>query len=1686
MVFGGRSAPARGGRCRAVLRHRRAGVRAILTSKRSIAGDVTERLVAAVRARADGRSPDALEHILRALLQRGVPEEVQRLDSDTLAAFVGWIHDFHQERVPGEAKVRVVEPTLEHEGWDLPFALVVVATEDRPFLVDSVSMAITESGPAVRFVFHPQFRVVRDDHGRLQRYLADAGQRSPEALDESLMTFWLERPLPEDVVERLTARIDTALVDVEAAVSDWQAMRARAEALAAAHAEPRPPLSEADREEARAFLQWLAHHHFLLLGYREYEVAGSGDERVLQLCPESGLGILRTTRKQGRRRSVRALEQRLAEFGDGPVPLVFTKTDARSTVHRRGHMDYVGVLHYDADGHITGESRFVGLYTASTYHRSVWDIPFVRRKADAVLERSALRADSHGGKALINILETLPRDELFQSTTDELYELALGILELEARARTRVFVRRDHVAQFFSCLVFIPRERFNTEVRQRVQAILRAHLGGAREDFSLQLGGSDLVRVHFIVRPEGECSDDYDVAAIEDEVVAAARSWHDDLREQLIERHGERAGMRLARRFEKALPAAYIDQVPPRVALFDVEKVDGLSGPDDIAMSLYEPLDPTRGVVRFKVFKHDHTIPLSVALPMLEDMGLRALTERPYELRMPNGDRIWIQDFDLQPTFTAVRRLDLDQVREPFQEAFEQIWRGRTESDGFNRLILGAGMDWRQAALLRALCRYLLQTGVPFSHAYMADTLSRHPLIARLLIEFFAARFDPHADDESAAARAQAGELLAATCTGLLGSEPAPVVEGLIEQLQSARAEARAARTAACREALETLLDRVASLDEDRILRAFFRLIEAIVRTSYYRTGSARQPRPWVAFKIDSARVPDLPRPHPLVEVFVHSPRMEGIHLRGGQVARGGLRWSDRREDFRTEVLGLMRAQSVKNTLIVPVGAKGGFVTKQLPAGGDRAAVQREGVDCYRQFIHGLLDITDNITPSGISHPPAVVRHDEPDPYLVVAADKGTATFSDIANGIAAEHGFWLDDAFASGGSNGYDHKAMGITARGAWESVKRHFRELGRDCQSEPFTAVGIGDMGGDVFGNGMLLSRQTRLVAAFNHLHIFIDPDPDPATSYAERERLFAQPGAGWDDYDRNCISAGGGVWSRQAKEIALTPEVRAALDITAEALTPSELIRAILRAPVDLLWNGGIGTYVKASDEADEAAGDRANRLVRVDGRELRCRVVGEGGNLGLTQRGRIEYALHGGRINTDFIDNSGGVDCSDHEVNIKILLNDVVAAGDLDAQRRNALLAEMTDEVAALVLRNNYLQAQALTMMEAFAQPRLGTKAHLITWLEQQGHIDRALECLPDDETIEERRLRGQALVRPELAVLLSHAKIALYPQLLGSELPEDPYLASELVEYFPTPLREPYAEVMRGHRLAREIIATQVTNEIVNRMGASFVLRMTEDTGAQAPAIARAYTIARDVVGAPALWQAIEALDGEVAASLQTDLLLRVWEYLRHATRWLLNRPGADLAIGSAVAAYGPGFAVLRDHLDEVVVAGEGQDVDAAAAELAAAGVPQSLAADIARLGALYPAFDIIEVANAHGLKVEHAGQLYARLGEAFSLSWLRARIAELPVEGAWHANARGSLLAELYQRHRALAESVISAHAGGDAEAAIAQWLAACGSEAERVQRLLAEMQRLPQLDYATAVVALRALERLIGESRQH
>ncbi|MEO6365151.1 MAG: NAD-glutamate dehydrogenase, partial [Luteimonas sp.] len=1079
--------------------------------------------------------------------------------------------------------------------------------------------------------------------------------------------------------------------------------------------------------------------------------------------------------------------------------------------------------------------------------------------------------------------------------------------------RPKLFLRRDPYGRFFSALAFVPRDRFNTDTRLRIERMLKDALDAEQIDTSIQVGESPLAQLHLIARPKPGAQVEFDAKALDVELRDIVRNWHDELRDQVVLKHGEHEGLRMANRYGRALPMAYIEEVTPAIAATDVEHLAALGGPDDLGLSLCRAAhrNDGEGALRFKLYRQNSDIPLSDVLPVMENLGLRVISEHPYRLEI-EGQPVYIQDFEVE---AAESSLDVDALDECFEEAFAHIWRGDAENDGFNRLILAGGLSWRQVAMLRGYNKYLQQAGVPFSQAYVEQTLAKHPLLARLLVELFEARFDPATGSETPEQIERGAKSLHQQLLSLAGDEPA---QKILQPVLDARAASREQQIASTRGALKGLLDRVSILDEDRILRSYISVIDATLRTNYYQLHDgdtpAGNPAHYIAYKLDSSKVPDLPKPVPYREIFVYSPRVEGIHLRFGPVARGGLRWSDRREDFRTEVLGLVKAQMVKNTVIVPVGAKGGFFVKKSPVGADRDAVLAEGVACYRMFINALLDITDNLVEGKVVHPDNVVRHDADDPYLVVAADKGTATFSDIANGIAAEHGYWLGDAFASGGSVGYDHKGMGITAKGAWESVKRHFRAMGRDCQTQDFTVVGIGDMSGDVFGNGMLLSRHIRLLAAFDHRHIFLDPDPDAATSFVERERMFALPRSSWEDYDASLISAGGGLHARTLKSIPLTPQVKVALGIddAIEAMSPAELMNAILKAPVDLLWNGGIGTYIKASFESHVDVGDRANNALRADGRELRCKVVGEGGNLGVTQNGRVEAERDAGvLLNTDFIDNSAGVDTSDHEVNIKILLNGEVQAGRLTLEDRNTLLAAMTDEVADLVLNDNYRQNQAISLMERMSVSRLGSKQHFIRTLESEGLLDRQIEFLPSDAELAERKVRGEGLTRPELSTLLSYAKLVLYQRLLDSDVPEDAFLSKELVRYFPIPLQHKYAAAMEHHRLKREIIATAVTNSMVNRMGATFTLRMQEDTGRSSAEVAEAYTIAREALDAREMWAQIDALDGKVLESVQIDALQTIWELLRSVSRWLLSRPGPLPEITAAMARFGTGFKAVH-------------------------------------------------------------------------------------------------------------------------------------------------------------------------------
>ena len=1586
-----------------------------------------------VRERVDAEHTEQVEEFVRQYYRWVPAEDLAGRELLDLygAALSHW--NLARRRTPGQPLVHVYNPTFEQHGWQSTHTAVEVVSDDMPFLVDSLGMAIHRRDYAIHLFVHPVMRVRRDDRGELLEVLpVESGEGSPE----SIIHIEIDRQTERAELDAVRDELLSVLAQVTAAVEDFPRMAEQARDLAAQIDDPPPPVSDDERREANALLEWLADDHFVFLGYREYELVEENGEERLRTIPGTGLGILRQSGGDATSHAFGNLPPRVRALARAPRLLILTKANSRATVHRNAYLDYIGVKRFDADGNVVGERRFLGLYTSAAYKARPQEIPLLRHKVARVLERAAFPPKSHDEKALLDILEGLPRDELFQVAEDELHELAMAILALGGRPRVRLFVRSDEYERFLSCLVFLPRERFNTQNRERIQRILRDAFAAESVDFSLSVTETVLVRIHFIVRTGAGELPRVDVDALEEHIVEVTRSWNDALHDALIEEFGEEDGNRLFRRYGPAFPTAYTVDWLARSAVADVQRIEGLDAAGGLGMTLYRPPEAPADALRCKLYRAGAPVSLSDVLPMFEHAGLKVADERPYEIRPRDAAPVWLYDFGL----ACDHDIAVDDVRQDFQDAFARVWRGDVESDGLNALVLRARLTWRDVVVLRVIARYLRQAGTTFSDRYMEQALSAHPKCARELVALFNARLDPRSGGDEAAA------------------------------------DAIAAR-------IEEAIEGVESLDEDRILRNFLAVIRATLRTNHFRRGPDGEPLPYLSFKLDPQQIPLLPAPRPRFEVFVYSPRTEGVHLRGGQVARGGLRWSDRREDFRTEVLGLMKAQMVKNALIVPVGAKGGFVVKRPPDGG-REELLEEVVACYRTFISGLLDLTDNIVDGKVVPPPDVVRFDGDDPYLVVAADKGTATFSDIANRVAADYGFWLGDAFASGGSAGYDHKKMGITARGGWESVRRHFRERGLDTQAEAFTVAGIGDMSGDVFGNGMLLSEHIRLVAAFDHRHVFVDPDPDVAASCAERARLFELPRSSWADYDETLISEGGGVWPRTAKSIPLAPQVRALLEVEEERLTPNELIRAILRAPVDLLWNGGIGTYVKASSEIDADVGDKANDAVRIDATELRARVVGEGGNLGLTQRARIEYALADGAINTDAIDNAGGVNCSDREVNIKILLNAVVAAGDMTAKQRDQLLAEMTDAVARLVLRDNNRQAEALTLGVAQAPSMLDVHHRFMRRLEQVARLDRELEALPDAEAVEERRAAGRGLTRPELAVLLAYSKITVFAALLYSDLPEDPWLSTDLARYFPPPLPERFPAAMEEHRLRREIIATHVTNSMVDRAGSTFAYRMEEETGALPPDIARAYAVAREVFGMPALWTEIEDLDNRVDASVQTEMLLDARKLIERSTRWLLRNRRRPLDIAATVYDFNTGADLVAAELPEILVDRDRELWDERVAWLTAAGVPEPLARRAAGLGALFAAWDVVDVATAAKRPIEDVAALHFRLGARLRLHWLRDRIAELPRSDRWQAMARAALRDDLFVLHRELTDDVLrESPDAGTIDERLEAWMETNRATLDRSLGILDDIRSGGSYDLTTLPVALREVRALIRET---
>ena len=1557
-------------------------------------------------------------------------------------------------RTPGIANIRVNHEAVNTNDTGSNRSTLEIISNDYPFLIDSFKMVLDNLGVTCYAIAHPVLSVTRDNTGSL---IATPGE-----LNESVVWMEIERLTSEDSDE-LIKSIAQTLEDVRVSVADWKAMRNRMLEIAEIAGDQKVEGCEISPHEAHEFLQWAADNHFTFLGFREYRLVGEGDNEQLEVVAGTGLGILRDNHHSAHSRPAKTLGGRNSQRKN---LLILTKTAARATVHRSTYMDYIGVLVYDKNGKATGEYRFIGLLTTAAYNRRPWEIPVVRQNYDSVMKASGLSIDGHSGKALRQILETMPREELFQATPDQLLQTSVSILSLQERFRPKIFIRKDSYGRFYSILIYLPKDRFNTEIRSRIEEMLMVALHGDRLDKTIKIGDSPLAQLHLLIRHDNSKPITYTLDELEAGLANIIRNWRDVFRDVLINNFGEEKGIALANKYLTSFPQSYVESVTPEHSIEDIIQIEKLENINDLGLNLYRK----NGALRFKLLRLEKEIALSDALPMLENLGMKVMTENPYVLNV-GAQKVVIQDFAIQP---ASKNINFENNEINFENAFDAVWNGHCESDGFNQLVSLAELSWRQVSILRAYCKYLIQIGIPFSQTYMEETLQTYPAIARLLIGLFDARFNP--------------DLVSSN------SELAPTlvrmgVDSAERYMANFVATSREDQIGAVNKLLNKQLAKVASLDEDRILRYFTSVMTATLRTSYYQSSELDESlKDYVSYKFNPSLVPDIPKPVPYREIFVYSPFVEGVHLRFGPVARGGLRWSDRREDFRTEVLGLVKAQMVKNTVIVPVGSKGGFFVKRPPVGGDRDAVIAEGIACYKRFINGLLDITDNLKDGSVVHPLNVVRHDADDPYLVVAADKGTATFSDIANGISNEHGYWLGDAFASGGSVGYDHKGMGITAKGAWESVKRHFRALDINCQTEDFTCVGVGDMSGDVFGNGMLLYKHIQLVAAFDHRHIFLDPLPDSARTYIERERMFALPRSSWEDYDRSLISEGGGIYSRSAKSIPVSPQVKQALGIESEAteMNPQTLMNAILKAPVGLLWNGGIGTYVKSHLETHADCGDRANNGLRVDGNELRCKVVGEGGNLGMTQRGRIEAAFNGVLLNTDFIDNSAGVDTSDHEVNIKILLNDVMKAGELDIEARNALLASMTEEVGELVLVDNYRQNQALSVMELMSAERLGSFTHFIRTLEQQGLLDRAIEFLPTDAELSDRFAKGLGLTRPELSVLLSYDKIVIFNQLLDSDVPEDAFLSKELLRYFPNALQESYAPYMQNHRLRREIIATSVTNSLVNRMGSTFLLRMQEDTGETPAQIAKAYSIVREAMLARNYWSEIDALDHRVSEKIQLQALKGIWNLQRNWTRWLLTRPGQRLNIAALVERYQMPFAELLSAIPTVLTLNDKEKFDAENKHLLSLGLSASLAHFIASLPFIDSALDIIELSRIAKKPIVLVAQTHFALSDALHINWLLSNVEALPVTGRWQAQARGVLRDELQVQQRQLVQTVLSSSQPDQHPTSlVTEWLSRDDAALKFTLGMFTDMRGLSELDFPTLSVAVRRLAQIASTGQR-
>jgi glutamate dehydrogenase len=1546
-----------------------------------------------------------------------------------------------QKRQYSQPEIEIYNPTLEQDGWKVPYTVLEVVTDDQPFLVDTIRMTVNRLGLSSHLIMYMGgVRLERAKNRTITSIFSRLETSPPDVIVEATILIEMDKNVDESILKELKTQLQRVLKLNRAVVEDWPLMRAQVRASIEELEYAPETLDTFELEETQLFLRWIEDHHFTFLGVRDYELSTVGKKKSIKALPDTGLGVLRESLSQSNERSLSDMTPEARDLTLSSHILVMSKTNTLSSVHRDTYTDYIGIKRFNTKGEVIGERRILGLYTSAAYNTNPRHIPFLRHKVACVMQNSQLNPRSHAGKVLLNILETLPRDDLIQGSEEELLEMSMGIFHMQERRRIRMFARMDVYRRFVSCLVYIPKERFNTDLRRIMQGVLGETFGTHNILFSTYFSESVLARIHFIIRLNSGDKKRYDFQLLEKKLVQVGRSWTDDLHHFLLNNLDEEEANAVFARYQDAFTPSYTSHFSPKTAIFDIHQVETLSKENPLSMHFYQVAEDVQDCFRLKIYQHEFTLALSDVVPVLECLGMRAVSERPYKLHVRDnpGSKsfkvAWINEFVME--YTHEGTFDMDVLQTCFQDAFKRVWFDEAENDNFNQLVLTAGLDWRQIGMIRAYAKYFKQIGVAFSQEYMESALIQHSGIAANIVKLFETRF----------------------CTGEVSS--------------------RDKKVARIKKSIFAALEDVSNLDEDRIIRQFVQAIMSTLRTTYYQCSATGEPKPYLAMKLDSQSIPGVPRPYPMFEIFVYSPAFEGVHLRCEKVARGGLRWSDRREDFRTEVLGLMKAQQVKNAVIVPSGAKGGFVAKRLAMMTTREASMDEGVRCYQNFIRALLDLTDNYDVQNdnqdptIIKPESVVCYDEDDPYLVVAADKGTATFSDIANDISNAYGFWLGDAFASGGSIGYDHKKMGITARGAWESVKRHFYEVGVDIMKTDFTVVGIGDMAGDVFGNGMLLSKHIRLVGAFNHMHIFVDPAPDASKSFKERERLFHLPRSTWDDYDSTLISRGGGVFSRTAKSIPVSQAMKRKFGLKRSTIEPNDLIQVLLSAEVDLLWSGGVGTYVKASTETHADVGDKSNDLTRIDAQALRCRVVGEGGNLGLTQLARVEYATHGGLIYTDFIDNAAGVHCSDKEVNIKISLNSALLAGKLTFKKRNEVLASMTDDVASLVLRDNTLQTQAISVLVEQAGRAFDLYNRYLNALEQDGKLDRALEFLPSKKVLSERKLKGKGLTSPEISVLFCYSKNYLKASILESGLPEDAYLLPYLVQSFPDLLQRRFKPSLEAHPLRREIIATRLSNIIVNEMGFSFIYRLHDETGASPAGIVKAYMVARDIFNMGSIWKKVEALDASMKAAHQTEVFISCVRFLRRTARWFLRCRHMGLEMADIIRCYAEGVSVLKQALPGLLGEKNQQNYLEQTEHYQALGLPEALAYELTANRTLFFAMDIIEIADEQDLSVEKVGELYFKVGEFLDLAWVRMHLVEHPSENHWEALSREALRDDLDAQQRELTAAILML----EDKDGLQTWATMHASLIKRWHVIVAELRATSVLNYTMFFVTIREL----------